>query len=310
MNKKLLAILLSATIATPIASAEAANTVKNKTVQPSIAILDTAIDTSVSSLKNRNVYEVCILAWNSCPNGTQFQEGKGAATLPLNLITKNGFDHGTQMASAAANANPNMGIVFVRIVGNTLDGRRQLVPENSIANALSWVIANKDRLNIQAVAMSQGNSNYNKTGDYCPASGPLTQVVNSATSSGLPVFFPAGNDRNYTRINWPACIPSSIAVGGTDNTGAIAIWSNYDANLLDFYSLGQTRVEVPGNKIINAAGTSIAAQIAASNWIALKSSKPHLSYSDLYSLIIKTSSNVTNSKVSGKLFNLGAALNG
>ncbi len=112
MNKKLLATLLSATIAIPIASAEASNTVKNKTVLPSIAILDTAIDTSVSSLKNRNVYEVCILAWNSCPNGTQFQEGKGAATLPSSLITKNGFDHGTQMASAAANANPNMGIVF------------------------------------------------------------------------------------------------------------------------------------------------------------------------------------------------------
>lgn len=308
MNKKLLAIILSALVATPLASAEA--TVKNKTVLPALAILDTAVDTSVSSLKNRNVYEVCILAWNSCPNGTNFQEGKGAASLPTNIINRNGFDHGTQMSSVAANANPNMNIVFVRIVGNTADGRRQLVPEASIANALNWVIQNKDRLNIQAVAMSQGNSNYNRIGDYCPTSGPLTAVVNNATASNLPVFFPAGNDRNYTRINWPACIPSSMSVGGTDNLGEIAIWSNYDSQRLDFYSLGQTKAQLPGGAIINAAGTSVAAQIAASNWIALKSSKPNLNLTEIESLIKRTATPIKNSKVNGFLFNLGSALNG
>lgn len=308
MNKKLLAIILSALVATPLASAEA--TVKNKTVLPALAILDTAVDTSVSSLKNRNVYEVCILAWNSCPNGTNFQEGKGAASLPASVINRNGFDHGTQMSSIAANANPNMNIVFVRIVGNTADGRRQLVPEASIANALNWVIQNKDRLNIQAVAMSQGNSNYNRTGDYCPTAGPLTSVVNNATASNLPVFFPAGNDRNYTRINWPACIPSAIAVGGIDNTGSIGLWSNYDPQRLDIYSLGQTKAQVPGGATINAIGTSVSAQIAASNWIELKSSKSSLTLSELESLIKRTATPVKNSKVNGFLFNLGSALNG
>lgn len=308
MNKKLLAIILSALVATPLASAEA--TVKNKTVLPALAILDTAVDTSVSSLKDRNVYEVCILAWNSCPNGTNFQEGKGAASLPANIITRNGFDHGTQMASIAANANLNMNIVFVRIVGNTSDGRRQLVPEASIATALNWVLSNKDRLNIQAVAMSQGNSNYNRTGDYCPTAGPLTQVVNSSISAGLPVFFPTGNDRNYTRINWPACIPSAIAVGATDVTGSIAIWSNYDASRIDFHSLGQAKAQVPGGSTINAAGTSVAAQIAGANWISLKSAKQTLSFTELQSLILKTASPVKNSKVNGFLFNLGSALNG
>lgn len=308
MNKKLLAIILSALVATPLASAEA--TVKNKTVLPALAILDTAVDTSVSSLKNRNVYEVCILAWNSCPNGTNFQEGKGAASLPASVINRNGFDHGTQMSSIAANANPNMNIVFVRIVGNTADGRRQLVPEASIANALNWVIQNKDRLNIQAVAMSQGNSNYNRTGDYCPTAGPLTSVVNNATASNLPVFFPAGNDRNYTRINWPACIPSAIAVGGIDNTGSIGLWSNYDPQRLDIYSLGQTKAQVPGGATINAIGTSVSAQIAASNWIELKGSKSSLTLSELESLIKRTATPVKNSKVNGFLFNLGSALNG
>lgn len=308
MNKKLLAILISVALATPLASAQA--TVKNKTVAPALAILDTAVDTSVSSLKDRNVYEVCIIAWNSCPNGSNFQEGKGAASLPSNIISRNGFDHGTQMASVAANANPNMNIVFVRIIGNTTDGRRQLVPEDSIAKALNWVVANKDRLNIQAVAMSQGNTNYNRVGDYCPTSGPLTASVNTAIASNLPVFFPVGNDRNYTRINWPACIPSSIAVGGTDNTGAIGLWSNYDSQRLDYYALGQTRAQVPGGSTINVIGTSVATQVAAANWIALKSAKPALTLTEIQTLIFKTSTPVKNSKVNGFLFNLGSALNG
>ncbi len=308
MNKKLLAIVLSALVAAPLASAEAS--VKNKTVLPTLAIMDTAIDTSIPSLKNRVVYEVCILAWNTCPNGTNFQEGAGSASLPSSIITRNGFDHGTQMASVAAQSNLNMNILFVRIIGNTRDGRRQLTPEASIANALSWIIANKDKYNVQAVTMAQGNTNYNKTGDYCPASGPLTQVVNNAIASNLPVFFPAGNDRNYTRINWPACIPAAIAVGGTDTTGAVATWSNHDPQRLDFYSLGQTRAEVPGGATINVAGTSVAIQTAAANWLKLKSVKPALSVGDINALIAKTATPTSNSKVTSILFNLGAAING
>jgi hypothetical protein len=86
-------------------------------------------------------------------------EGPGAASMPLNLITKNGFDHGTQMASAAISANPNMNIVFIRIVGQNINGDRQISGERTVYGALDWVYSNKDKFNIQAVAMSQGDSN-------------------------------------------------------------------------------------------------------------------------------------------------------
>ena len=76
--------------------------------------------------KSKIVYEVCIMDDNKCPNGKSFQEGVGAATLPATSIYQNGFDHGTQMTYAAIKTNPNVRIVFVRIIGSTQNGQRQM----------------------------------------------------------------------------------------------------------------------------------------------------------------------------------------
>jgi len=123
MNKKLIralvAAILSASTLIQVAPMAQANQA------PAIAILDTALDTSLPIFKDRIAYEVCILEWNSCPNGQSFMEGPGSTVLPLNIISKNGFDHGTQMASVVAGLNPDIKIVFVRIIGNTAYGQRQ-----------------------------------------------------------------------------------------------------------------------------------------------------------------------------------------
>ena len=126
MNKKMLAAFTAVLLITPI-SANAAiknvnSTIKNNSVDsrtPALAILDTALDTGLNILPGKLIYEACILDWNSCPNGKNFMEGTNSSLLPYSLITKNGFDHGTQMTSIAIANNPNMNIVFVRIIGAT-----------------------------------------------------------------------------------------------------------------------------------------------------------------------------------------------
>ena len=106
MNKKILLGLVALTLVIP--STSHAN-VKNRTLSaPTLAILDTGLDTSVPSIKDKLVYEVCILEWNSCPNGKTFMEGPGSAVLPSNIISANGFDHGTQMSSVVASLDPNI----------------------------------------------------------------------------------------------------------------------------------------------------------------------------------------------------------
>jgi hypothetical protein len=298
MNKKILAVLVTITLAIPTISANAASLQNKNVAQPTIAI--------------KILFEACVTQWSSCPNGLSEMEGSNSSTLKPEWISKNGFDHGTQIASIAVATNPNVKIVFVRIIGANANGLRQATGEATVYNALNWVIRNKDRFNIQAVSMSQGHSSLrNPDPNYCPST-PITEgKINELMNAGVPVFFPTGNSRNYTKVDWPACIPSSIAIGATMPAGTIAIYSNHDPLLTDFFALGQVRATTVGNKVINAGGTSAATVIAATQWATIKASKPHLTYSQVYDLISKTSKPTYNSKITnGKLIDLGAALNG
>ncbi len=310
MNKKITGALLALTLLIP-ATANAAN-LSNKTVgTPTIAILDTALDTSLPIFKDRILLEACVTQWASCPNGSFEMEGSNASVLKPEWISKNGFNHGTEMASLAVATNPNVKIVFVRIIGANANGLRQATGEATVYNALDWVLRNKDRLNIQAVSMSQGHSNFVAGADYCPKT-PITEgKIKALADAGIPTFFPTGNARNYSKIDWPACIPQSIAIGATMPTGSVAIYSNHDPLLTDFFAQGTIRGTTVGNKPANLAGTSAATVIAATQWATIKSAKPNLTYSQIYELISKTSTPTFNSKVTGgKLINLQGALNG
>lgn len=303
---------MTATLAVPTISANAASLQNKNVAQPTIAILDTALDTSLPIFKDKILFEACVTQWSSCPNGLSEMEGINSSTLKPEWISKNGFDHGTQIASIAVATNPNIKIVFVRIIATNVNGLRQSAGEATVYNALDWVIKNKDRFNIQAVSMSQGNSSLRTTGpDYCLKT-PITETkINILMNAGIPVFFPTGNARDTAKIDWPACIPASIAIGATMPTETIAIYSNYDPLLTDFFALGQVKAVNPGGKSINVGGTSAATVIAATHWATIKASKPDLTYSQIYDLISKTSKPTYNSKITGgKLINLGAALNG
>jgi len=311
MNKKILSALAAITLIIP-ASANAAS-LQNKTVsKPTIAILDTALDTSLAIFKDKIIFEACVTQWASCPNGQFEMEGPGSATMRPDWISKNGFDHGTQMTSLAVATNPNINIVFVRIIGANQNGLRQATGEPTVFNALDWVIRNKEKFNIQAVSMSQGHHNLGAVGtDYCPKTPVTESKIKSLLDSGIPVFFPTGNARDYSRIDWPACIPSSIAVGATMPAGSIAIYSNYDPLLTDFFAQGTIQTTNVGNKVSNLAGTSASTVIAATQWATIKSAKPNLTYSQIYDLISKTATVTSNSRIkNGKLINLKGALNG
>jgi serine protease len=311
MNKKILTALAAIILLIP-ATAQAASLKNRSLAQPTIAILDTALDTSLPIFKDRIIFEACVTQWSACPNGKKEMEGPGSATMRADWISKNGFDHGTQMASLAVQTNSNVNIVFVRIVGANINGLRQATGEETVYAGLDWVIRNKERFNIQAVSMSQGHHILGAAGtDYCPKT-PITEgKIKALSDMGVPVFFPTGNTRDYLRIDWPACIPSAIAIGATMPAGSIAIYTNYDPNLTDFFALGTVRATLPGGQVTNVAGTSASTVIAATQWATVKANKPYLTYTEIYNLISKTSKSTFNSKItSGKLIDLQGALNG
>lgn len=305
MNKKLTAILLTLTFIAPI-KALAADT----TAVPTIAILDTAIDSSLPEFKDKIVQEVCIIDWTTCPNGLSYMEGPGAAKMSPDLIVKNGFDHGTQMASIFLKNNPNAKIVFVKIIGNTQTGARQVALESTVFNALNWVKKNASKYNIKAVSMSQGHHNLGPAGtDYCPKTPITKQSVIDLASMNIPVFFPSGNGRDYSRIDWPACIDESVSVGFVDQQGEISASSNNDSSKLDFFDYGFWQATSPGGIVKNVAGSSAAVQVSAAKYIALQQAKPQLNMDQLIqNLRLSASSTIGRQGTFKKLVNLQEAI--
>jgi len=319
MNKKLITALVALTLALPItANAAPKSNIKSTSLPaPTIAILDSAIDMSQDKIKSRVVYEVCLIeiiegSSARCPNGLTKMEGPGSATLPLDKLSLGGFDHGTLMADQAIQTNPNVNIVFIRIIGQRENGAREYTNEATVFNAMQWVYDNQSKFNIQSVAMTQGSHFLGAAGtDYCPKT-PVTQSkVQSLNSVGVGVFFPAGNNRDYQRISWPACLPESIAMGATMPDNSVASYSNYDPRLVDFHARGTTVLYGLGAKKTNFAGTSASVLVGATSWATVKASKSHLSYTELYNLLLKTSTLTKNSRVAkANLINVQAALNG
>jgi hypothetical protein len=319
MNKKIITALVALTLALPI-TANAAPKVNLKSTSasvPTIAILDTAIDMSQTKFKNSVVHEVCLIeiffdSTPRCPNGLTSMEGPGAATLSKDKLALSGFDHGTLMADQALQTNPNVKIVFIRIIGQRENGGREYTNEATVYNALQWVINNQSKFNIQSVAMAQGSHALGAAGtDYCPKTPTTVEKVKALNALNVGVFFPAGNNSDYLRVDWPSCIPETISMGATMPAESIAFYSNYDNNLIDFYAQGTTVLYGLDGKKTNFAGSSASVLVGATSWATIKSAKSELTYIQIYNLISRTSKLTFSSKIkSAKLINLQGALNG
>jgi len=295
MNKKLMAAVVA--LITTITSINMVQA--NQPAPATVAILDTALNANLPVFKDRIVYEVCILEWNSCPNGSNFMEGPGAAYMPLSQMVANGFDHGTKMAHASVSTNPNIGIVFVRIVGATSTGVRQIYNEETFVKALNWVNANKSKFNIQAVAISQGHHNLAPLANYCPTTPNTVSAISTLDSSGVPVFIAAGNMRDQKRVSWPGCISQAVTVSATSVTDGIAVYSNYDSNITDMFALGRLRLINPSGYFFNEDGTSVSVQVAAAVYVGLKSKYPSYTKQQLLDLIKSKSYTVKSNTISG-----------
>ena len=246
---------------------------------PTMVIIDTALDTSLSEIKNNLVYEVCILDWNSCPNGTAFMEGPGASTMPKYLINQSGFSHGTQMTSAAIRTYPDLRFIFLRIIAHSSSGARLSTSEGTVTRALDWVYKNKDRFNIVSIGLAQSHHRLWSGKQYCPSSPRNEEIIRKLLYAGIPLFVASGNDNDKSRVSWPACIAEAIAVSAITNQN-ISRYSNFDQNLSDFAAIGEMRVLNVGGVLTNASGTSISTHVMAALWTQTRVEFPQFTFQE------------------------------
>jgi hypothetical protein len=265
---------------------------------PTLVIADTALDSTTAEFSKNIVLELCILEWSTCPNGDKFMQGKGSANLPAGQILNNGFNHGTQMVSAAVRTNPDLNIIFIRITGNSSSGLRLTSGDFTVAKMLDWVSNNKESYNIQAVVMSQGHHNLSSLSDYCPRSFMVEGVINKLYSQQVPIFLPAGNRGDKSRIDWPACLPLTFGIGALDQSRSIASYTNLDKNLIDYFELGNLRVLDANGTERNSEGTSISAQIAAAKWMQIRSKNLEKTFAEIKMIFDSNTHNVSISLTS------------
>jgi hypothetical protein len=198
-----------------------------------------------------------------CPNGTKFQEGVGAATLPSSQALVKGFEHGTNMTLIANKVNPDANIIFIRIAGMKSDGSLDMYGVFDIEKALAWTITNKEKYNIVSVSASMG-SHFLGTGlKYCPTNAThsgLVGNIDKLLALNVATIFAAGNNRDYKRIDFPACIAQSVAIGGATEDNFISTFSNA-APEVDFYFLEAFKVNGK-----NFRGTSASAVAFSAYW--------------------------------------------
>lgn len=293
MKKSIIAIIGIALLLVITGTSAKGNT------KPTIAVIDTGTDSTHSLVSGKIVQEVCVLDFKLCPNGQNFMEGTGAATLDPVKASKNGFYHGTQIASVITQNNPNVNLVVIRITPMTQAGFRASTSLTAVQRALEWVDKNHQTYNIVAVNMSQTY----KTANSCTKHAPIENAINSLASKNIPSFFPTGNGYNYSKIDFPACFGPSISVGATDPAYGKqmfpALYTNNSVDT-DFFALGTMFAAAPNNKTANSVGTSNSSALMAAKWVAVKELNPGLSMSQIYDRI-KSQSRVAEVKRIGKV---------
>ncbi len=258
----------------------------------SIVIIDTAIDTSANHLKGKIIHEVCVMESSRCPNNKAVMEGPGSASLPASQLYKNGFQHGTLLASVATQVNPNINIVFIRIVPIQASGKRGVYTDRTVEMALDWVINNKSKFNITAVSISHGRHNLPTGDNYCPVRALLKDNIVKLQSAGVATVFATGNDYDYSRVDFPACVSEAIAVGSVEKSNRIALHSNGGKDL-DFYALGDFATASG-----RAYGTSAAAVAFSAYWSKVYQGNYVMTYDYIKSL----TKSIENAKVKSNLF--------
>ena len=254
-----------------------------------LAIIDTGVDTSIPSIKNAVVYEVCVSGYKSCPNGTNLQEGAGSATITPAMYSNEAWSHGTRVLSSAITTDPNVKVIEIRCA--SLIGANGFINCNQdmLTTALNWVNTNRIKYNIGAVASPLG---FSVSG--CPTNFSYVDPINKLIAQGTAVIFPTGNQFSITQIQSPACLPGVLAITAVDEKGLLAQWANYSTRV-DFASLGAMNVVGPNNISSFQYGTSLSIATFGAGWLQILNKK-NLSYSDEYKLI-KDTATIVNNKV-------------
>ena len=178
----------------------------------SVVIIDSGFDPS----KVQPIAEVCILVVQRCNNGQSFDESVGSSNTSskMSVNGQREWNHGTVMADIVRQINPDVNLIFIRNAFVVPSGAVNIGGIKEFNRSLDWVMTNKEKYNISAVSFSRGQSTWTRTSATCPVDVTTQNQIVALQNLGVATVIAAGNARNKTNVNYPACISEAVAVSG------------------------------------------------------------------------------------------------
>jgi Ca2+-binding RTX toxin-like protein len=241
-----------------------------------VAIIDSGVDSGHNAFTGRIVSQSCRVTNNSCPNGTNAQDG---APSGEECIHSTDCDHGTHVAGIAAGGffagghegvARGAGIVSIKVAQDNPSSSRWTASFSSIDRALERVIFLKRGLppfippslpNLVAVNLSIGtDATFTAGNPACNNQDPTTDgLFLQLRNLGVAPFVAAGNNGSNNSTSFPGCTPNALTIGATDDFDVPASFTNSSADL-DFWAPG-VNIDAPvptGNSHAVKNGTSMA----------------------------------------------------
>jgi len=206
---------------------------------------------------------------------------KDGRTAPRDWDDANG--HGTWVSGIAAAVDNSIGVIgvapeaslyAVKVLGNSGSGW-----DSDIAQGIDWAIGN----GMDVISMSLGGAGYSTA---------LAEACQSAWDAGIILVAAAGNegdgDPATEELSYPAAFASVVAVGATNQSDALASFSNTGSYL----SLAAPGVAVYSTykkgKYVTFSGTSASCPHVAGVAALVISANPYLTNDEVRALIQDT----------------------
>lgn len=270
-----------------------------------VAVLDTGVDFTHPALQGKSIAQACFsnggwpyndwYASSLCPNPDSPGDVSRQVTNPGGAVPSSIYchwydcDHGTHVAGIAAGdatgfkgVAPGADLIAIQVFSYISDcggGPCISAFTSDIVKGLEYIhtklSAYHDR--IAAVNLSLGGGRF-YSASACNSDDPATfAAVANLLADGITVIAASGNESFRDSLSSPACLSNVVSVGASNDSDAIAGFSNV-ASFLDVFAPGVSITSaIPTYRWGNYAtwdGTSMAAPFVSGAWAIMRQAVP------------------------------------